>query len=68
MDKSMQLLCMSRYLYIEMSEMNNLLQVCFALLVHFHNDIKDHKKKSDDLRENDKVLRNLLDSIANDRE
>lgn len=59
---------MSKYLYLEINELNNLLQVCFALLINKHQEVKDFKKKNNDLIENDKVLRNLVENIANDRE
>ena len=65
--KSEQLLCLSRYLFLETSELNNLLQVCFALLMNSAADLKEVKKKYDDVRENDQVLRNLVDSLAKDR-
>jgi hypothetical protein len=51
-----------------MNELNNLLQVCFALLVSERNNTKLLSKKNEDFKENDKVLRNLVENLADNRE
>jgi hypothetical protein len=67
-DRAMQVLCLSKLLYLEMSELNNLVQVCFALVLKERSEGAALRKKNNDLRGSEKVLRDLVEGIANDRE
>ena len=66
-EKTFKLLSLSKFLYLETVELNNLLQVCFSLLLNTTGELAQVKKKETDLIESEKVLRNLVDSIACDR-
>lgn len=66
-NKSLQVLCLSKFLFLESNELNNLLQVCFSLLLNANFELKELRKKHNDVVDNERVLRDLVDSIACDR-
>lgn len=51
---------MSKFLFLEVSELNNLLQVCFGELINEHYELVKVAEKNRDLTDNDKTLRELV--------
>ena len=62
-----QLHCLCRFVYLEISEMDNLLQVVFGELLSKGKQLATTSDRCEELQENENVLRNLIEELSQSR-